>query len=384
VTAPSGSASPPLTAFTEEQRRENERCLDELVELIASRQALAFVGAGSSIPLGFRTWEGLLDELASHAASLGTGFVEQKPNDAGEYLDYASRIKEHILHCSGPKGYGEIIQKLFMRNRATIGLTDFHRDLVNLPFRAILTTNYDAVLETALGEQFPEGDEPHPVPIWNGDTTLVSPAIRSIAIGTPIQHVIHVHGYFGIVNSIVLSREDYEQAYGTHLDLPPASPMGEADRSPAANLPNFERLFLLMVALMATRRLVFIGFGWQDEVLRGILERVSSALLEWHGAVHFTVSPISSSSPELARARASKLKQTLGIETVFYEEVTDGDHSQRDELIHTLRERVEARLAPSKARSLASQVASHPAVSTTPATWVKANNARQRRRIENK
>ena len=59
--------------FTPEERDENEERKRELIELVASGEAILIVGAGSSARVRYVTWEGLLDELENLANRCGEG-----------------------------------------------------------------------------------------------------------------------------------------------------------------------------------------------------------------------------------------------------------------------------------------------------------------------
>ena len=49
--------------FTPDERDENEERKRELIELVASGEAMLIVGAGSSARVGYVTWNRLMDEL---------------------------------------------------------------------------------------------------------------------------------------------------------------------------------------------------------------------------------------------------------------------------------------------------------------------------------
>ncbi|MXY26637.1 hypothetical protein F4Y59_00535, partial [Candidatus Poribacteria bacterium] len=137
--------------FTSEEWDENEERKRELIELVASGEAVLIVGAGSSARVRYVTWDGLLQKLENLANQCGEGLRQQYKNDP---LVYAEDIK---LHISGKTGdlsrYYALLQNLFSPKE--LPFKDFHRRLVSLPFRGILTTNYDTVLEAALGDVEP-------------------------------------------------------------------------------------------------------------------------------------------------------------------------------------------------------------------------------------
>ena len=133
--------------FTPEERDENEERKRELIDLIASGEAILIVGAGSSARVGYVTWEGLMQELEGLANRCGEGLDQTRKNDP---LEYVEDIKLHIRDkTSNLRRYHDFLYRLFERKSPPCD--DFHKMLVSLPFRGILTTNYDTVLEAALG-----------------------------------------------------------------------------------------------------------------------------------------------------------------------------------------------------------------------------------------
>ena len=83
--------------FTPEEREQNEARKNELIELVASGEALLVVGAGISARVGYCTWSNLLKELEELACDCDDGFVVDE-NKRQNQLQYAQYIKEYILY----------------------------------------------------------------------------------------------------------------------------------------------------------------------------------------------------------------------------------------------------------------------------------------------
>ena len=136
--------------LTPKEQDENTKRQDELIELVASGEAVLIVGAGSSMRVGYPGWSGLIKELEKLASKLG--YV--KPDEGtgeDDLLAYAEDIKSYIYEQKdGPDKYKAWLYKLF--ESKPIPFDDCHKKLVSLPFRGILTTNYDPVLDLALLE----------------------------------------------------------------------------------------------------------------------------------------------------------------------------------------------------------------------------------------
>ena len=139
--------------FTPEERDENEGRKRELIELVVSGEAVLIVGAGSSARVGYVTWDGLLEKLEDLANRCGPGLNQTRKDNP---LEYAEDIKSHIEKTDDIGKYYDLLYELFQPNAQ--GSDEFHKLLVNLPVRGILTTNYDTVLETALIEKKTEAE----------------------------------------------------------------------------------------------------------------------------------------------------------------------------------------------------------------------------------
>ena len=247
--------------FTPEERDENEERKRELIELVASGEAILLVGAGSSARVGYVTWEGLLQELENLANRCGAGLDQTRKGDA---LAYAEDIKSHIREKEGNLGkYYDLLYELFQPNAQDHD--EFHRVLVDLPFRGILTTNYDTVLEAALlgkkNEAEREGKQIHPIdesPLVIGPDAprLIHEFLLSRNNDPRIpQRIAHLHGLYRYRESIILSADDYIKNYGMRVKKTGEGPGNE------------ERWTLhrkLLWAILATRRVVFVGFSMDD------------------------------------------------------------------------------------------------------------------------
>jgi hypothetical protein len=346
---------------TSEELEHNERALSELARVVASGEAILLAGAGSSISAGYPSWDALLQRLCYRCRELGASSSARAPSDEVAKLRYAQELREEITRIAGPDAYHRVITHAFS---APPIITSFHRDLVRLPFRAFLTTNYDEVLEEAF-EAVGSG-RPKAVAIWNGDQMDVSPAIRAIAVGGPIEYVIHLHGVYRFAASVILCADDYRRAYG--FALPPERANG-GRQTPLVNLTT---------ALLATRRIVFVGFSVRDAFFAEVLQRVSDDMIEWRNSIHFAVSSRSAGSAADDRQYARRLKERLGIETVFYIGSGD-DHTARDRLVARLSRLVSDELLREHA-TVRVGVGGMPPQQVP--EWVRRTNEAARNRIE--
>ena len=300
--------------FTPEERDENEDRKRELIDLVASGEAVLIVGAGSSARLGYVTWDGLLEELENLAAQCDRGFEKDEEKRVKNQLEYAKDIKSHISEEIGLGRYYALLQNLFSPKDPPF--TDFHTKLVELPFRGILTTNYDTVLEAALGDIEPRTAYDNSLIIDENSAGRVHEFLMAMNNDKRMtRRIAHLHGKFDTPNSIILSIEDYHRAYG--LRLPTDQVQGDSEWTLHRKL---------LWAVLATRRVIFVGFSMEDPYFNEMLETVSKDLWRWDKSIHFAIMSISSQGVEGSKSNADSLRHGYGVGTVFYE---DPDHSHQ-------------------------------------------------------
>ena len=317
--------------FTPEERNENEDRKRELIELVASGEAVLIVGAGSSARVGYVTWEGLLDELENLANECGEGLERRRRNDP---LAYAEDIKSHISEeMNGLGRYYALLQNLFSPKNPPF--KNFHRKLVLLPFRGILTTNYDTVLEAALGELEPQFGYDNSLVIDENSAGRVNEFLMAMNKDKRMtRRIAHLHGKFDTPESIILSIEGYHKVYGLRLLE------NHVQRSSEWTLHR-----KLLWAVLATRRVVFIGFSMEDPYFNKMLETVSTDLWRWDKSIHFAIMSISSESSESSKSNADRLRREYGVGTVFYED-PDNLHQGLEQIIDEIDEACKVRDQP--------------------------------------
>ena len=337
--------NPEIFTPDEHDDDENEERKRELIELVASGEAVLIVGAGSSARVNYVPWEGLLKELEKLADQCGSGFETNEGKRREKPLEYAEDIKSHILDQTGDLGrYYALLDQLFKPKSPAYD--EFHRMLVDLPFRGILTTNYDIVLEEALFvkkiEAERDGRQIRPIdvmPLVIGPDTprLIHEFLLARSNDPHIpQRIAHLHGIYRYRESIILSLDDYIRNYGLRFEQ-----VSEDQRSEIGW--TFHRK--LLWAVLATRRVVFVGFSMEDPYFNKILEIVSADLWGWDKSIHFAVMGISTEDAEDAKDskdKAKRLKNNYGVETVFYKVFKDS-HQRLEDLFTEIAGQYESR-----------------------------------------
>ena len=320
--------------FTTEEQNENTKRKDELIEIVASGEAILIVGAGSSVRVGYPDWSGLLEELENSASKHDNGFKPNEGKRANASLAYAEDIKSYICEQrDGLRRYHALLRNIFSPKDPPC--KNFHKILVSLPFRGILTTNYDIVLEAALGEIEPLSAYDNSLVINPGSAGGVHEFLMAMSNRNMTRRIAHLHGKFDPASSIILSIADYKEAYGLSLT--------DEDDGPQQITWTLHRK--LLWAVLATRRVVFIGFSMKDPYLDEMLETVSADLWGWDKSIHFAIMSISPESAKDSKDKAEELKSEYGVDTVFYED-SDESHRGLDRIIAEIAEQCGVEIQP--------------------------------------
>jgi hypothetical protein len=135
--------------FTVEQQTANQGRKAALAETLVTGEAILFVGAGCSVPLGYADWPSLMEDLEQLAINCGGAFKADTKMRKQDSLRYADELKDHIRNVTGH--LGRYYQRLYRLYEEKVPAFDeLHQMLVQLPTRGIVTTNYDPALEAPL------------------------------------------------------------------------------------------------------------------------------------------------------------------------------------------------------------------------------------------
>jgi hypothetical protein len=193
----------------------------DLVKAIQKNRAVAFVGSGLSVPAGGPSWRDLLYELIATAEDRGrperklaSAFRAVQAGDclraatliadAFQKSELERAIVEAILTrqafdlCSNPSGAMRLVRRKGRREDRPWHPTPSHRTLLKLNFQAIITTNYDMILERAAVQ-------------GAGRITSYSAGSFAKAHSNLVwkQFILHLHGTVDEPGDIVFSQYDY-------------------------------------------------------------------------------------------------------------------------------------------------------------------------------
>jgi hypothetical protein len=268
---------------------------------------LAFVGAGVTFPLGYPDWDSLIARLAAEVrVALGEDI---QSNGLRLTVDQVLRrfrkerlAQAQILKQSLAERYFSVMSELFgLKEQRIAPITD----LVNLPFKHLLTSNYDFSLE----QHHQPADRPESICLHHDSAPQF---ITTFADDNYSRRVVHVHGRYDEPRHIILTEEDY----GTYV------------RSPVVD--QFWR------SVPVNARFVFFGFSFDDNDLLYSFRRLEMAFRgnnDMREARHFAILPLDDEENE--NPVAVLLRMRYGIEPIFYPH-RGKEFTEYNELLSTL------------------------------------------------
>src|SRR5262249_36820755 len=231
--------TPTTYAVFLEARRGQQRALGPpvaippaLEQALRTGEAVLFVGAGVSRGAGLRDWGQLIDRLADELQ-----ITDEGGRRGLNKLDIAPWYDEEVGRDKLP----QVLASEFEGGtaRPTLG----HYLLTALPVRFLLTTNYDDLLEQALGYQ----NRYHVRIVDNREVPQTG-----WREGT---FVVHLHGHVSRPKEIVLTTQDYAEFFG---------------KRPA--------MAALLKGLLLNHTFLFLGYGLGDPNFWQIYHEIAQIL----------------------------------------------------------------------------------------------------------
>lgn len=179
----------------------------ELIAAIEDGKCVAFIGAGLSKGAGFDDWKTLLSRLA---AICETGNYAEANRIASIRKLIASMdttkflmAAEDLRDCLGPDLFISQLADIFQDK--TKSPTETHRELPKIPFRAVLTTNYDKLIEYAYGKHL-EGRTP--LTLTCNDSADLADALFKDKF-----FILKAHGDVEKRSTLVITEKDYREIF---------------------------------------------------------------------------------------------------------------------------------------------------------------------------
>lgn len=268
---------------------ENDFHLRELLKQVQTESGvIPFVGAGLSAPLGFATWSAFLSELGRRAGA------QTQTADClarGQFEEAAEDLRRRL----GARSFDDLLETEYGEHRLDgVALRGAVRLIPAVAGRAVVTTNFDRVLERAfadVGERI--------LTVFGHEAARKG----AEALQRDQNVLLKLHGDCSTAAGRVLTLEEYRRSYGSKS-------AGEFDLS----LP----IPLLLSSMLATRSTLFLGCSLAlDRTVRALLA-VSTRLGTRSNYAVLAAPP----APDAFRERARQLAD-LGVRPIWY---PDGQH----------------------------------------------------------
>ena len=229
--------------------RVNTAGLDKLRSYLESRQAVAFLGAGSSAPL-YPLWTRVIAELidAADEQGLQEDAAATCRAMAGERPD---AVVELLRRHLGVPRYQAALRGVFrVRRDPDTGRTwTPTQELVcRCPFKAVVTTNYDPGIVDARMRVRPRASGTG-FASWTDELALDGWRTGEV-FGDQELPILFAHGHHNQPDAMVLATTEYRRAYAG-------------------------RLSQVLGRMLEAWRLVWIGFSFADQHINGVLREVA-------------------------------------------------------------------------------------------------------------
>ena len=255
---------------------------------------MAFIGAGVTALLRYPTWPKLLEILATETrtkcgelirGTTGTELTVTQVMGMGDML-----VRAEIFKFNLKNRYFELMEELFGERHDQISTI---QDLIELPFRHLLTTNYDPGLELAHIRAGKKHFSIQFILDLEAQSFLTNRAAQDYD-----RRIVHVHGWYGRPHTIVLTESDYGGLYGKY---------------------KFPDMFWDAIAI--DERCVFFGFSFTDEdVMESFnLRNFNRANRKAEGIKHYALVAMDDDDKEPGTRESLRLR--YGIEPVFFRQL---------------------------------------------------------------
>ncbi|MGK3969994.1 SIR2 family protein [Sorangium sp. So ce118] len=292
--------APPRPATAVQLGADNEKVFRMLVGAFRDPGVVGFVGAGSSMRAGYPSWVELLQLMEEELQESPFAAQIKGIRTIPDLLWRAGRYRREL----GEDRFNPLMRRLFGGGESRCNA--FHQDLVALPFRQVITTNYDDLLDHAHVKVF--ASMPQRVE-WD-NTSGVQSLLQDMASAAAPRRYVYLHGRFDNPAAIVLTEQDYQDRYVKSGDATDA---------------RLSQLF--------SRCILFVGFSLSDMDVMAVFRRMK-AHLGYESPRHFALMALDASREDPWAARTF-LNDKYGIEPIFYP--WSRDHGGLHELLVRLR-----------------------------------------------
>jgi hypothetical protein len=277
----------------------------DLIRDVARHSCVLFVGADLSREAGLPDWPCLLQKMMEWAEAHGVDFtgVRRDLNALIKERDYPL-VAEELRERMGKERFRQFMTEVFRDDK--LHPTDTHRLLPYMPFAALVTTNYDILLERAYALK----DGGVPPTYTQEDIAELSSLHRDGKF-----YILKLHGHIDRIETIVLGHSCYGDVMFAN---------------------NAYRAFLN--ALFLSRTVLFLGVSPTDFDLLLFLEEMRTAF-RGYGRSHYALMSKKNATP----VRRRGWERRYGIQVIPY--ATSQGYSEVCHFLEELRDEVSLRVS---------------------------------------
>jgi len=255
----------------------NQSRFDQLLSCLESKTVVPFIGAGLSVEGTFPTWKDHLRQQG-RTAGMDEDLIDSML-DNGEY----EKVIEEIENKRGRDVFIQEIRDVFSRTGNITGTT---LRLTELFSDTLITTNYDRLIE----QGYDTGKEDS-FQIINPLNAMETPDVDKTTL-------IKLHGDIQNPARCILSRKQYDQAYGNPIDLGLALPK-------------------LLSYYYRNGSLLFLGCSLNNDRTVQVFQAIKDEMGDTDRPQHFAIEQTPEDEAALIERNSQLLK--LGITAIWFE-----------------------------------------------------------------
>jgi len=211
---------------------------NELITKISQDRCICFVGAGLSIGAGLPDWSNTMRQMVAWCKSHNIELTDENEiNDLIADNDFLV-LADTLIERMGDGRFRQFIAETFRGKK--LRPTETHKLLPQIPFAAVLTSNYDKLIEGAYASA---NDGELPLTFTHLDTGELSGALQ-----TNEFHILKTHGTVDRIESVILSGRQYR-----------------------ALLNNNNAYKIYLQQILTQKTVLFLGFSLTDPDLLSVL-----------------------------------------------------------------------------------------------------------------
>lgn len=274
-----------------------------LVEQIKAGLCVIWCGAGLSVSSGLPTWPLLILRMVQACAENGLSKSELEELNELQDSGYLDDVADFCRSFLGEPEYRELLRRVFEPGNLSSVLC---QKLLEIPFSAILTTNYDKLIEHAVAHR----NSKIPPVLTNRDApTLWRRLARKEFF------ILKVHGDIEQPETIVLSSKDYTDHVFGNLHF-----------------------IAFLQHLLTAKSVLFIGTSFTEPYVLRLLEE-TRFLTAGIGLQHFAL------LPDAGRIRSRLLRDRYNVAVISYDPEKYGEYGGHAMAIQKLFEEITSRMA---------------------------------------